>query len=66
MGRDIQEIIWEKPHKNMATFIAKNLQKTSVTLDSEGRVISENKSANRAEEMKQKQDVRAKRLGFKR
>lgn len=49
----------------MATYISKNLKKTSVTIDKYGNIISEITSDSKADEMKQKQELRAKRLGFR-
>jgi len=42
-----------------------NIKKTSVTIDKEGRVISTMTSTTAADKIKQMQEARAKKLGFK-
>lgn len=50
----------------MGTYISKNLNKTSVTIDKYGKIISKVTSTSAADEMKQKQELRAQRLGMRR
>lgn len=49
----------------MGTFISKNLIKTSVEIGKHGQIISKTASNTRADEMKQKQEDRARKLGFR-
>lgn len=49
----------------MATFISKNLIKTSVELGKHGQIISKTTSTSRGDEMQQKQEERARKLGFR-
>ena len=49
----------------MGTYLSKNLIKTSVTLGRNGEIISKSTAATPAEEMKQKQEERARKLGFR-
>lgn len=49
----------------MGTFISKNLTKTSVRLGKNGQVLESNTFKSKAEEMKHKQNERAKKLGMR-
>lgn len=48
------------------TTISKNLVKTSIMLGKHGEIISKNTFSSKAEEMKAKQDERARKLGMRR
>ena len=48
------------------TFIAKNLKKTSIEIDGFGNILSQTSSQSKADEMKQKQEARARKLGMRR
>ena len=49
----------------MATTISKNLKKTSIVIDKFGNVISSSSAETKAEEMKRKQEERARKLGMR-
>lgn len=49
----------------MGTYLSKNLIKTSVEIGKNGQIISRNTASSPAEEMKQKQEERARKLGFR-
>lgn len=46
-------------------FVSKNMQKESIVIDKHGNVVSRTFSNNRADEMKRKQEERARRLGLR-
>jgi len=48
------------------TFIAKKLKKTSVEINSFGKVINQSYSESKDDEMKRKQEARALKLGMRR
>lgn len=49
----------------MGTYISKNLIKTSVQIDKYGNIIHKGTFNNKAEEMKAKQEERARKLGMR-
>lgn len=49
----------------MTVIISDKLKKESIVLGKNGVILSHNKDETKADEMKRKQDERAKRLGFK-
>lgn len=49
----------------MGTYIAKNLIKTSIKLGKHGEIIEQNTFKTKDEEMKHKQNERAKKLGMR-
>lgn len=49
----------------MGTYLSKNLIKTSVEIGKGGRIISKKVSSSKAEEMQQKQEERAIKLGMR-
>lgn len=49
----------------MSVTISKQLKKESIKLDKGGNIISRSNSDNPNEELKRKQEERAKKLGFK-
>ncbi len=51
--------------KYMSVIISKQLKKESIKIDKNGQVVSSSNSENANEEMKRKQEERAKKLGFK-
>lgn len=50
---------------HMTVTISKQLKKESIKLDKGGNIISRSNSDNPNEELKRKQEERAKKLGFK-
>lgn len=47
-------------------YVAKNLIKKSTVIDSNGMIVSQTTSLDKNDEMRKKQEERAKRLGFRR
>ncbi len=47
-------------------YVAKNLIKKSTVIDSNGMIVSQSTSLDRNDEMKKKQEERARRLGLRR
>lgn len=49
----------------MSVTVSKNLKKESIKIDKQGNIVSRSSSNDMNEEMKRKQDERARKLGFK-
>lgn len=49
----------------MSVTVSSQLKKESIKLDRNGNIIERSNSENKNEEMKRKQEERAKKLGFK-
>lgn len=49
----------------MSVTVSSQLKKESIKLDKNGNIIERSSSENKNEEMKRKQDERARKLGFK-